>query len=247
MIPVPIQWTQLSFVSWGLNSVSEDSSPCSSGTSLKSLRTLRALRPLRALSRFEGIKVKILRVWVFIWNFQYLQKTKKSVDFWKKWSIACKYLIVFIHFIQVVVNALFGAIPSIFNVLLVCVVFWLLFNVLGVKWLGNRFWKCTLKKGSLDLINDKHDCISHNGTWTNSVVNFDNVGMGYLALLQVVSSTETFSFFVCLKEWVKQSNWGTPLCFCLSHWIWGFFSFHECFLWAAQLLLKNTWAYAAFC
>ncbi|NXM81607.1 SC4AA protein, partial [Oenanthe oenanthe] len=48
----------LSFVSWGLNSVSEDSSPCSSGTSLKSLRTLRALRPLRALSRFEGIKVK---------------------------------------------------------------------------------------------------------------------------------------------------------------------------------------------
>ncbi|NXP84957.1 SCN5A protein, partial [Passerina amoena] len=49
----------LSFVSWGRNSVSEDSSPCSSGTSLKSLRTFRALRPLRALSRFEGIKVKI--------------------------------------------------------------------------------------------------------------------------------------------------------------------------------------------
>ncbi|NWZ37713.1 SCN5A protein, partial [Brachypodius atriceps] len=30
---------------------------------LKSLRTFRALRPLRALSRFEGIKVKILEVW----------------------------------------------------------------------------------------------------------------------------------------------------------------------------------------
>ncbi|NWS16971.1 SCN5A protein, partial [Pachyramphus minor] len=29
---------------------------------LKSLRTLKALRPLRALSRFEGIKVKILVV-----------------------------------------------------------------------------------------------------------------------------------------------------------------------------------------
>ncbi|NWT77737.1 SCN5A protein, partial [Lanius ludovicianus] len=49
----------LSFVSWGRNSVSEDSSSCSSGTTLKSLRTFRALRPLRALSRFEGIKVKI--------------------------------------------------------------------------------------------------------------------------------------------------------------------------------------------
>ncbi|NWX32294.1 SCN9A protein, partial [Notiomystis cincta] len=45
------------------NPVSEDSSPCSSGTNLKSFRTLRALRPLRALSRFEGIKVKILGGW----------------------------------------------------------------------------------------------------------------------------------------------------------------------------------------
>ncbi|NXT47292.1 SCN5A protein, partial [Pluvianellus socialis] len=33
---------------------------CSSGNALKSLRTLRALRPLRALSRFEGIKVRML-------------------------------------------------------------------------------------------------------------------------------------------------------------------------------------------
>ncbi|NWQ95285.1 SCN5A protein, partial [Burhinus bistriatus] len=32
---------------------------CSSGSALKSLRTLRALRPLRALSRFEGIKVRM--------------------------------------------------------------------------------------------------------------------------------------------------------------------------------------------
>ncbi|NWR40861.1 SCN5A protein, partial [Regulus satrapa] len=53
----------LSFVSWGRNSVSEDSSFCCSGTSLKSLRTFRALRPLRALSRFEGIKVKKFGLW----------------------------------------------------------------------------------------------------------------------------------------------------------------------------------------
>nr|XP_041570270.1 sodium channel protein type 5 subunit alpha [Taeniopygia guttata] len=133
----------LSFVSWGRNSVSGNSTTCSSGTSLKSLRTFRALRPLRALSRFEGIKV--------------------------------------------VVNALFGAIPSIFNVLLVCIFFWLLFNVLGVKWLGSRFWKCTFKKESIGCIHGKNDCISNDGTWTNSVVNFDNVGMGYLALLQVAT------------------------------------------------------------
>ncbi|KAF2983645.1 hypothetical protein EK904_005573, partial [Melospiza melodia maxima] len=89
--------------------------------------------------------------------------------------------------IKVVVNALFGAIPSIFNVLLVCVVFWLLFNVLGVKWLGSRFWKCTHKVESTDHIYGKNDCLALNWTWTNAVVNFDNVGMGYLALLQVAT------------------------------------------------------------
>ncbi|XP_030094934.1 sodium channel protein type 5 subunit alpha-like [Serinus canaria] len=89
--------------------------------------------------------------------------------------------------IKVVVNALFGAIPSIFNVLLVCIVFWLLFNVLGVKWLGSRFWKCTHKQESTDHILGRNDCLSFNGTWTNNVVNFDNVGMGYLALLQVAT------------------------------------------------------------
>ncbi|NWX20918.1 SCN3A protein, partial [Aegotheles bennettii] len=49
----------LSLVTWGLHSVSKVTPPCSSGSALKSLRTLRALRPLRALSRFEGIKVRI--------------------------------------------------------------------------------------------------------------------------------------------------------------------------------------------
>ncbi|NWI65003.1 SCN3A protein, partial [Todus mexicanus] len=38
---------------------SKEAPPCSSENALKSLRTLRALRPLRALSRFEGIKVRI--------------------------------------------------------------------------------------------------------------------------------------------------------------------------------------------
>ncbi|XP_027749325.1 sodium channel protein type 5 subunit alpha-like, partial [Empidonax traillii] len=89
--------------------------------------------------------------------------------------------------IKVVVNALLGAIPSIFNVLLVCVVFWLLFNILGVKWLGKRFSKCILQEGNISLINNKTDCYSYGGNWTNYPVNFDNVGMGYLALLQVAT------------------------------------------------------------
>uniref|UniRef100_A0A8C6J0X2 Sodium channel protein n=1 Tax=Melopsittacus undulatus TaxID=13146 RepID=A0A8C6J0X2_MELUD len=89
--------------------------------------------------------------------------------------------------IKVVVNALLGAIPSILNVLLVCIVFWLLFNIAGVKLLGKKFWKCTLSKGNTSSIWNKTDCTHCNGIWTNSGVNFDNVGMGYLALLQVAT------------------------------------------------------------
>ncbi|XP_048366459.1 sodium channel protein type 5 subunit alpha-like [Sphaerodactylus townsendi] len=79
--------------------------------------------------------------------------------------------------IKVVVNALIGAIPSIGNVLLVCVVLWLPFNILGVTLYGGK------------SVHDKAgpDCDSKNYTWVNNTVNFNNVGNGYLALLQVAT------------------------------------------------------------
>lgn len=36
------------------------------------------------------------------------------------------------------------------------------------------------------IINNRTDCLNENLTWTNSKINFDNVGQGYLALFQVV-------------------------------------------------------------
>jgi len=43
---------------------------------------------------------------------------------------------------QVVVNALIGALPSIFNVLLVCLIFWLIFAIIGVNTFMGRYHKC---------------------------------------------------------------------------------------------------------
>lgn len=40
------------------------------------------------------------------------------------------------------VNALMYAIPSIFNVLLVCLVFWLIFSIMGVQFFSGKFYKC---------------------------------------------------------------------------------------------------------
>jgi hypothetical protein len=39
------------------------------------------------------------------------------------------------------------AIPSIFNVLLVCLVFWLIFSIMGVQFFGGKFYKCTDNEG----------------------------------------------------------------------------------------------------
>ncbi|XP_075562670.1 sodium channel protein type 5 subunit alpha-like [Pelecanus crispus] len=96
---------------------------------------------------------------------------------------------------RVVVNALLGAIPSIMNVLLVCLIFWLIFSIMGVNLFAGKFGKCVnLTEEDSELnssINDIKDCRMYNNTgkifWVNVKVNFDNVGSGYLALLQVAT------------------------------------------------------------
>uniref|UniRef100_A0A671YFF1 Sodium channel protein n=1 Tax=Sparus aurata TaxID=8175 RepID=A0A671YFF1_SPAAU len=94
---------------------------------------------------------------------------------------------------RVVVNALIGAIPSIMNVLLVCLIFWLIFSIMGVNLFAGKFGKCVNRTGfihSISLVNNKSECLSMNDTqfyWTKVKVNFDNVGLGYLSLLQVAT------------------------------------------------------------
>ncbi|KAF3698987.1 Sodium channel protein type 3 subunit alpha [Channa argus] len=92
---------------------------------------------------------------------------------------------------RVVVNALIGAIPSIMNVLLVCLIFWLIFSIMGVNLFAGKFGKCVNRTGfthSVSVVNNKSECLAMNDTqfyWTKVKVNFDNVGLGYLSLLQV--------------------------------------------------------------
>ncbi|XP_052895021.1 sodium channel protein 60E isoform X3 [Anopheles moucheti] len=91
---------------------------------------------------------------------------------------------------RIVVNALMYAIPSIFNVLLVCLVFWLIFSIMGVQFFGGKFFKCVDEDGDLlpiHIVNDKWQCYALNYSWVNSKITFDHVGMGYLALFQVAT------------------------------------------------------------
>merc|ERR1719422_3028888 len=91
---------------------------------------------------------------------------------------------------MIVVNALMYAIPSIINVLLVCLVFWLIFSIMGVQFFGGKFYKC-LNEDNLrlpvDIVNDIYDCRALNLTWINAKITFDHVGHAYLALFQVAT------------------------------------------------------------
>jgi len=95
-------------------------------------------------------------------------------------------------FIQVVVNALIQAIPAIFNVLLVCLVFWLIFSIMGVSLFGGRFSGCVDSSGQMidsSITANKSACLAMkhlNYTWFTPNVTFDDVLDAYLALLQVV-------------------------------------------------------------
>uniref|UniRef100_A0A672NU86 Sodium channel protein n=1 Tax=Sinocyclocheilus grahami TaxID=75366 RepID=A0A672NU86_SINGR len=99
--------------------------------------------------------------------------------------------------VDVVVNALVGAIPSIMNVLLVCLIFWLIFSIMGVNLFAGKYYYCYNETEKayfeIDTVNNKTECyelIHQNFTevrWKNVKINFDNVGAGYLALLQVAT------------------------------------------------------------
>ncbi|GAB1294812.1 Sodium channel protein [Apodemus speciosus] len=98
---------------------------------------------------------------------------------------------------RVVVDALVGAIPSIMNVLLVCLIFWLIFSIMGVNLFAGKFSRCVDTSNNpfsvvnLTIVTNQSDCHNQNSTghffWVNVKVNFDNVAMGYLALLQVAT------------------------------------------------------------
>lgn len=107
---------------------------------------------------------------------------------------------------RVVVNALIQAIPSIFNVLLVCLIFWLIFSIMGVQMFGGKFWRClsptTGELVSYEQAANKFECIERNLTWSNPQINFDNVLNAYLALFQVA----TFQGWISIMDSAADSR-----------------------------------------
>lgn len=117
---------------------------------------------------------------------------------------------------QIVVNALMLAIPAILNVLVVCMVFWLIFSIMGVQFFSGRFYKCKDSSGEVllpSVVANKSQCLAmaatHNYSWVNSNINFDNVLNGYLALFQVATYEGWMEVMDDAIDSTKVINWNS--------------------------------------
>ncbi|XP_054614770.1 sodium channel protein type 4 subunit alpha B-like isoform X2 [Dunckerocampus dactyliophorus] len=98
---------------------------------------------------------------------------------------------------KVALKTLFGAIPSCLDVLLACLTLCLVFAIVGVNLFAGKFHYCFNATSNevfhSSQVNNKSEClmlVQENFTevrWINHKVNFDNVLMAYLALLQVAT------------------------------------------------------------
>jgi hypothetical protein len=87
---------------------------------------------------------------------------------------------------RLIVGALIESVGSIFNVLSVVSVMFLIFAIVGFSFFGGGFFYCSIEKYKLST---KSQCMKAGGTWMNQDHNFDNVGNGMISLF-VVSSLE---------------------------------------------------------
>uniref|UniRef100_A0A5F8H6I7 Sodium channel protein n=1 Tax=Monodelphis domestica TaxID=13616 RepID=A0A5F8H6I7_MONDO len=96
---------------------------------------------------------------------------------------------------MVVLHIFLKAIPSILEALLVWLICWLLFSLMGVNLFAGKFFKCinitTGERLPWTLIIDVIDCkmlsnSSGDVQWKNPKANFDNIGNGYFSLLQLL-------------------------------------------------------------
>ena len=94
---------------------------------------------------------------------------------------------------KVIVNALLGSVTALFNVVIVIMMVWVMFAILGISFFGNKMAHC---EGIDDYYNiGIVQCERIGGTWTNFEGNFDNILNSFVTLF-VLSSLEGWPNFM---------------------------------------------------
>jgi Ion transport protein len=85
---------------------------------------------------------------------------------------------------KLVIVALFESIGGIFNVIVVVLIVWLMFAILGVNLFSGKFQYCSEKPYKLRTL---EECVQARAEWLTFDSNFDNVGSAMLTLFIVAS------------------------------------------------------------
>ncbi|XP_006065185.4 sodium channel protein type 7 subunit alpha isoform X1 [Bubalus bubalis] len=96
---------------------------------------------------------------------------------------------------KVVVRALIKTTLPTLNVFLVCLMIWLAFGIIGVHLFAGKFYECidptSGERFPLSEVMNRSQCESlvfnESMPWENAKLNFDNVGISFLSLLQVAT------------------------------------------------------------
>jgi hypothetical protein len=89
--------------------------------------------------------------------------------------------------LRIGIQALFMAVPSIINVIIVSLLFYIIFGIIGVNYFKGSFYSCSFGEREFnpafltpssvfaDLITDKFSCLNYGGHWINSDYHFNNL------------------------------------------------------------------------
>ena len=88
------------------------------------------------------------------------------------------------------------AVPSIINVIIVSMVFFLIFGIIGVNYFKGTFFSFQLNPNAPynvqsrfdDIVIIKYDCLNYGGDWINADQNFDNVAQAMSTLFQMATT-----------------------------------------------------------
>ena len=86
--------------------------------------------------------------------------------------------------LKMLVVALFNSLGSIANVLLVVVIIFFIFSIVGVSQLGAKFDYCSI---DMYKYHERIECEIAGGTWQTHDHNFDNTINGFVTLYVVAS------------------------------------------------------------
>lgn len=90
---------------------------------------------------------------------------------------------------KLIVNALLASLPSIMNVTIVCILFILIFAIVGVSFFKGAFGFCSLDDEELMAkVTNQLNCVEYGGEWTNPIENFDNAKRGVMTLIEMMTT-----------------------------------------------------------